>query len=229
MATYKRLPRGKQKPHDEFKDWTINVLIWIKENWRTSIELLAVAAVALAVMVGANTYWTHRSEKAAEMLYSASLLKAGSDEQMKALGEVAEGYSRAPAGQQAMMQLGGIYLDSKNYDKAMGEFRMLAARSRSKAVLNVAAQHMIAATELAKGDWTAAAESYLKAAADPHNLIALESRYRAAACLERSGDAARAVQLYRQVIADAKEEDRAVRDLSEERLIWLIASHKVQG
>jgi len=34
---------------------------------------------------------------------------------------------------------------------------------------------------------------------------------------------------YQLVIADAKDEDHAVRDLSEERLIWLIASHKVAG
>lgn len=229
MGTYKRLPRGKQKPHDEFKDWTVHALVWVKNNWQTAIEIVAVAAVAFAVVVGASTYWRHRSQSAAEKLYDTWRLAQGSDERTKKLEEIVDDYSRTPAGQQAMMEVGDVYLFRKEYDKAIDEFRMLAGRSRNHPIIKVAALHRLAAAQLEKGDALAAAEAYLKAAADPGNLLGATSRYHAAACFERAGDPERAAALYRQAMEDAGEGDRALRDRAEERLIWLVANNLIKG
>lgn len=229
MPTYKNLPRGKQKPHDEFKDWTMHVLIWIKNNWQGAVELAGVAVVAFALVLGASSYWKHRSMTAAERLYSAERKEAGGDEQIKALDEIIDSYARTPAGQQAMMMLGNMYYDRKEYDKAKEMFRMLQGRSRNHAIMQIAALHSLAEAELAGGDALAAAETYLKAAANPHNIISIASRLRAASCFEKAGDFKKAEQLYRQVIDDSKEEDRAVREKSEERLIWLMANHQIEG
>lgn len=228
IGTYKRLPRGKQKSHDEFRDWTYRALLWIKHNWITTVELAGVAVAAFAIVIAANAFWQHRSRSAAEGFYSATLLERGSEAQVEKLQELAEDYSRTPAGRQAMMALGGIYLEHQETDKAIEDFRRLAGRSRNQPALLIAALHRMAEAMLAKGDAQGAAEVYLKAASDPANLIGPESRLRAAAAFEEAGDPDRAAALYRQVIQDAGETDRAVQNRAEERLLWLIAEHKVE-
>jgi len=177
--------------------------------------------------MGASTYWQHRSEGAAEELFAAQRMPRGSDARMSKLEEVASDYSRTPAGRAAMMELGGIYFERKDYDKAQETFGMLAGRSRNHPMLKIAALHRIAETQLAKGDPKSAAETYLKAAADPSNLIGPESRLRAAAAFEAADDADRAAALYKQVIEDAKETDRAAREKAEERLIWMTAENRI--
>lgn len=224
MPTYKNLPRGKRKQRDEFVDFSMHALIWLKGNWEWVAEVFIFGAIAFAIVLGAGAYWRHRSMNAAEAFYAAERMEAGSEAQIAKLGEIVESYPRAPAGQEAMMMLGNLYFDKKEYDKADDLFRQLVGRSRNHAIMQIAALHRLAESELAGGDPKGAAETYLKAAADPHNIIGPASRFRAAACFEMAGDSAKAEQLYRQVIGDAKEEDRLLRDKSEERLIWIIAN-----
>lgn len=223
MAIYKNLPRGKQKQHDEFRDWTMHAIIWVKENWKLALELVVACAVAFAIVVGANTYWRYRSENAAEAFYAAAKLPPDSPDKISKLEEVVSDYSRTPAGRQAMMLLGDIFEEKKEYDKAKDMFQKLAGRSRNHPILTVAALHKLAEIEYSKGDFTACAEDYLKAAANPHNILSARSRYFAAGCFEKAGDAERAKTLYEQVISDAKNDDadRLIKEQSEERLIWL--------
>lgn len=204
-------------------------MIWIKENWRTAIELVAVALVAFAIMMGASAYWDHRTHAAADALYAAMRLTTDSPEQIARLEEIASGYSRTPAGQRAMMQLGDYYLNQKDYDRASARFKSLSGRAKSRPILLIAALHKLADVELARGDPKSASELYLKAASDPHNKLGSISRFRAAASLERAGEFDVAAGLYRQIMSDSegKPDDRAVRDLSEERLIWLKTSGQI--
>lgn len=184
-------------------------------------------------MVGASTYWDHRSQTAAELLYAAQRLPQASDEQVAKLEDVASGYARTPSGQEAMMMLGDLYFTRKDFDKTIEKFKLLAGRSRNRPILLIAALHKLAEAQIASGDAVAAADTYLKAAADPHNAVASVSRVRAAASLEKAGELEKAATLYRQVIEDANNKgndaDRSMRDLSEERLIWLIANRRIQG
>lgn len=96
-------------------------------------------------------------------------------------------------------------------------------------MLYIAAMHRLAEAQLALGDANAAAETYLKAAADPHNLVSQDSRLRAAECLERAKEFEQAARLYRQVIDEAGEDDMQVKNKSEERLLWLISNRSVEG
>lgn len=228
MPIYKNLPRGKKKQHDEFRDWTMHAILWIKDNWQIAVEVVVAAGFAFAIVIGASTYWNYRSDKAAGLFYEASKLAANSDEQIKKLEEIADDYSRTAAGKQSMMQLGNIFLEKKDYDKAAEIFQRLAGRSRNHAILMIAALHKTAEALYDKGDFAGAAETYLKAAADPHNLISAKSRYLAAACFEKTGNLDKAESLYKQVIEDAKDEDadRMVKEQSEERLIWLALTAK---
>lgn len=193
------------------------------------MEIVCLAVVVFAVVVGATHYWRWRSTSASEGLYAAMRLKEGSDEQLAVLTELVDDYSRTPAGRQAMMKLGDIYLKRGDYELAEEKFRSLAGKSRNLPMLYIAALHRLAYAELVSGDPNAAADTYLKAAADPHNLLSAESRLRAAACLERAGEYDRAAKLYRQVLDEAGDEDLMAKDKSEERLLWLIVNRHVDG
>lgn len=223
------MPRGKERPHDDFKDWTITALIWVRENWQIVLEFTTVAAVIFLVIVGASSYWNYRSQSAAKKFYEAHKLAANSDEQIQAFADIAKNYSRTNAGQQAMLSLADIYLTKQEYDKGIDTLKMLAGRSRNQAILMVAALHKMAALELAKGDFTTASETFLKAASNPHNLVANLSRFNAALCLERAGDAQKAAGLYRQILDDLSDTDQTIRNASEERLLWLMTAKRIEG
>lgn len=229
IPTYKRLPRGKRKPGGEFKDWSLHALIWLRYNWKSAVEFIVVAIVAVGVLFGARQYWRHQSAAAADSLYEAIMLGSGSDEQIKSMTHVVKEWPRTASGKQAMMILGEIYLDKGEHDKATELFRLLASRSRNNAMVKTAALHNLAETQLAMGEADLAAETYVKAAADPHNLLALDSRIRAAASFERAGKFKEAAMLYSQIIDEAGDDDRYVKDKSEERLLWLMANGRIEG
>ena len=229
MGTYKRLPRGREKPHDDFKDWTVHVIVWLRRHWMTAIEVVAVAVVVFAVVIGADYYSTHKAESAAEALYE---LNAGGEKDEARLAElsvIADDYARTFAGKRALMEEGDLLLKEGKDEEAVERFRMLADGSRNLPALRIAALHRLANAQLAAGDPAEAAKTYRKAAADPHNEIALLSELLAAACLERANDYEGAVELYRRIVEDAGENDAYVRDVSEERLIWLTAKGYITG
>jgi tetratricopeptide (TPR) repeat protein len=229
LGTYKRLPRGKERPHDEFKDWTVHTLVWLRKHWTTAIEVLALAAVVFAVIVGADYYSRHKAKSAAEKIYELGEEQTEAEEMLARLSEIADDYSRTFAGKRALMEEGDLLLKDGKGEEAIERFRVLADGSRNLPALRIAALHRLANAQLISGKPAEAAKTYRKAAADPHNEIALVSELLAAACLERAKDYEGAAELYRRIIEDAGEFDTMVRDKSEERLIWLIAKGYISG
>lgn len=223
MGTYKRLPRGKERPHDDFVDWTMHVIIWLRKHWTTAVEVVAVAVVVFAVVIGADYYSTHKAQAAAEKVFELETSSAGDEDRLAELTEIAGDYSRTFAGKHALMEEGDLLLKKGEYGKAKERFIALADSSRNLPALRIAALHRLANAQLMDSKPAEAAKTYRKAAADPHNEISLISELLAAACLERAKDYGGAEELYRRIIGDAGENDAAVRDVSEERLIWLTA------
>lgn len=205
----------------------MHAMQWIGMHWVGLLELVAIGAIALAIVMGADAYGRHRADNAAVALYEATNIAPGSEESLNALKNVAKKYSRTGAGRQAIMKVGDALAASGDRDAAIEQFRLLAERSRNQPLFRIAALHRIADIELLAGNYTAAAESFRRAAADPKNLLSLTSELFAAVCLERAKDFAKAAELYKRIIQDAGESDRAARDTSEERLLWLYANGHV--
>jgi len=229
MGTYKRLPRGKEKPHDEFRDWTVHAIVWLRRRWISVLEFVGVGIVAVAVVLGAQAYGRHSASSGAQALYEAEVMAPGSDERRAALEEVADDYSRYFAGKRAMMQLGDILVEQGDFAKAQEQFMKLANGSRNQPMLRIAALHKLAEAQLAGGDANEAAATYRRAAADPGNLIPATSELMAAACLERAGEYDSAAELYLRIIDDAGEEQGVAKEMSEERLLWLVAKGYISG
>lgn len=229
MATYKRLPRGKKKPHDDFVDWTMHVMMWVRKHWTIILEVGALAVVVFAVVIGADAYSRHKADTASVKLFELDKSGTKGDERMKDLAALADDYARTFAGKSAMMEEGEMLLAKGETAKALERFRALADGSRNAPAIRIAALHRMANAELVAGNPKDAAKIYRKAAADPSNQIALQSELLAAACLERAGDYTGAAELYRRIIDDAGENDAAVTAMSEERLLWLIAKGSIPG
>jgi tetratricopeptide (TPR) repeat protein len=227
IGTYKRLPRPKRKAQDDFVNWTLHAVLWVKQHWKSALELVALGVVVFIVVVGATHYWVWRSNAAAEKFYRTTLLPVSSDEQVNALKEVVDDYLGTAAGKQALMGLGEIYLKRSDYALAKEQFRILAGKSRNHPMLFVAAMYKLAEAELMSGDSEAAAEAYLKVAADPHNLLSMDSRFKAAGVYEGERNYEEASKVYRQIIDEATEADLDIKDKSEERLIWLKAEGRI--
>lgn len=231
ISTYKRLPRSGKKVNkrDEFVSWTAHVLLWIRDNWKSIAEVAIAAVVVCAVIYFASAYWSSRSSIAAELYYKATEMKAGSDEQLEKLRELANSYSRTSSGKEAMMILGDSYLEKGENEKAIEQFKTLAGRTRNQTIIHIAALHRLGGAQLAANDPVAAAETFKKAAADPNNLLKLRSLLRAAGSLERAKDFQSAYSLYEEIVKDSKEDDKEVKDISEGRLLWLIANGYAKG
>jgi hypothetical protein len=199
----------------------VHAATWLRTHWVSVVELAAIAVVAFAVVVGTSAYAHRRADSATNALYEATKLPAGSDERIAALRAVAKSYGRTFAGKEALMELGEILFKRGDTAGAMEQFQALADSSRNQPMMHIAALHRLANAQLETGKPAEAAATYRKAATDPANPVAAMSSMLAATCLEQSGDYAGAAELYRRIIQDAREGDRAVRDASEGRLLWL--------
>jgi predicted negative regulator of RcsB-dependent stress response len=223
IATYKRLPRGKAKPHDEFKDWTFHALLWLRNHWTTALEVAALGLIIFAIVVGADTYGRHRAQSAALKLYDLEKSSADTASKITQLQKIADKYSRTFAGKSAFMESGNLLLEQGDFEGAMKKFRTLADGSRNQPMVRIAALHRLADAQLAAGDPASAAKTFRQAAADPHNEISLYSELLAASCLERAGDYKSAALLYKRIIEDAGDSDADLREAGEERYLWLQA------
>jgi tetratricopeptide (TPR) repeat protein len=217
------LPRGKKRHHDDFKDWSLHLMLWIKAHWVSVVEVLVIGLIAFVVVVGTTAYGQHRADAGAVALYEAQKLPNGSEGEIAALSKVAKDYRRTFAGKDALMQLGELFFARGDYAAAIERYQALADGTRSQPMLHIAALHRLANAQLALGNPKDAAETYRKAAAEPGNLVAIMSNLMAATCLERAGEYAAAADLYRRIMSDAGDGDRAARDVSEGRLLWLQA------
>ena len=202
------------------------MLLWLKRNWKSAFEVVGLAIVILVVVIGARGYWSARANASAKMFYSANRIKDDAG-RIAALVKLSEKYSGLPYGKMAMMELGDAYMKKASYAKAEDEFNKLASKSRNHPILYVASLHKLASAYLAAGDSVAAAGAYLKAAAEPHNLLASKSRFRAAQCFELAGKYDDAKRLYKQIMNDGK--DFSMKQMSEERLLWLMSGDQVHG
>lgn len=170
---------------------------------------------------------TYRTNKANDALYAAQKLAQGSAEQQKALEEISDDYTSTPAGREAMMFLGDMFVARGDFASALPQFENLAKKSKGNGLLKIAALHKVAAAQRAMGKAEDAAGTYLTAAEDFKNLNKEDSLFQAASCYEYLKQYDEAAKLYRRVIDTSPES--GIKSKSEERLLWLIADGSVSS
>lgn len=226
MGTYKRLPRKKKKGGDDIATFAEKAYAWAAVNWRKIVAVSAAVIVIFLSALGAYEYHVWKEDQAARAL-AAATGKEGTT-RVDALAAVADRYARTAAGREAMLLLGNRWLKEGNADNALRWFDEVADRTRSYPILKTYALHQIGHLHAQAGDWEQAAQAFEGAAQIKGNMIKMRSLYEEARCLEELGKFGDASSLYEKIIASSDNSARAVKALSEERLLWLAADRRIK-
>ncbi len=228
MATYKRLPRGKQKSTDEFVSFIEHVERWVAANFRHVVVGVVVAALIFATVLGVRYYSGWQEDKAADALAQALRIEDASARR-EALANVATNFGATTAVREAQALLGNEAYTRSAYAEAARWYRALADDAGNYPSLEVYALHQLGSVYAAQGAWERAAEVYRTARGVRGNLIVLESAFNEARCLEHLGKYDEARTRYQEIIATAKDTDLPLKAKSEERMLWLIAHQQSRG
>ncbi len=229
MATYKRQPRTKKHitQQDEFINWSVRSYQWMQSHWKTVLEVVGLIVFIFIVSVGANSYSEWKQNKAAKIFFDINQVDYSDDEKIAQLNTFLKNYAQTFAGRQALMTLGNLYFKLEKYDDAAKSFTRLADAAHNQPILYIASLHRQAESLIKQTQYKKAADTYLIAAASPHNQIALNSRYLAATCYERDGAFKDAHKLYEKIISNASDDDQDIKNKSEDRILWLMAHNKL--
>lgn len=228
MATYKRLPRGRKKPTNEFATFAEKTYAWILTNWRIVAFFSAAAVVIFGVIVGGYKYVDWRASRAADALAKAQRVEDSASRQ-KWLAEVAKEYPGTAAGREAMVFLSAVTLSEEQFDEAKVWLEMLEQRSRRYPILRVYALHNLGKLYEQQNEWEKAADAYGKAMTVKGNLIKNQSVYKRAFCLEKMGRFDEAGELYARLLDESANADLMTKARSEERLLWLKVHRQAAG
>jgi tetratricopeptide (TPR) repeat protein len=217
------------KEPDEFLTFSGRALAWSKANTRTIIWAGSAVVLALALVVGIQSYISHRNAQAAADLgrvfaaYQTALagqLEAKQAELvLQALESVAQEYSASPAGQQARLAYGNLCLQMNAFDPAAKAFAMLADEPRLPDALQPLAHLGLGQALEGQKKFTEAADAYAAAARLAGPNLAAQARLDQARVLEAAGNPGAAMNLYRQLLKEPP--DRGLQAAARARLVAL--------
>jgi tetratricopeptide (TPR) repeat protein len=228
LATYKRLPRGKQKSTNEFVSFIEHAERWVAENFRQVVVGVVAAALIFVAVLGVRYYRGWHEDKAADALAQALRID-DAPARTEALTNVATNFGATTSVREAQALLGNEAYTRNAYAEAERWYRALADDAGNYPSLEVYALHQLGSVYAAQGVWERAAEAYRTARGVHGNLIMLESAFNEARCLEHLGRYDEARTRYQEIIATAKDVDLSLKAKSEERMLWLIAHQQSRG
>lgn len=224
MGTYKRLPREKTKSSNEVFTWLEHAHHWFNINWRIVLAGIASVAILASIVYAGAGLLGGRGEKAKELLYKASKLTEGSEEQTAAYNELIQKYSRSNSAMVARLKLGDLYYSRGEYQKAAETYMPVA--SSGEPLLRITGMHNVASSKLAGKDAAGAADEYMKAYNDPKNLAKGISYFNAALAYKDAGNIDEAKKMFTVLLKDDTFSDPQLKDKSREQLLWISATTK---
>lgn len=198
---------------------------FMRDNYKAIVWVAVIVLLVAGALWGGMFLKDYRAGKASELLYQARKLQPGSEEQIRALKDIADDYTSTGSGKMAMFMYGEALFEKKDYEGAVREFRLLSNKTARRPFLKVAAMHKMAESLYAMGKMEDAAKTYLEASSIPENKNGNDSLYQAARCYEDMKDFAQAENLYRKILDTAKDDQSKFR--AEERLLWLFANGSI--
>lgn len=170
-----KLNRKKLKQDDEFITLTQQAVTWCKQNAITLSVVVGAVLVAMAVVVGWQTYTARRDADAALALarafapYAQAVeghaqgKQAGSAE--ADLRKVVSQYGSAPAGQQAGLALAGLLMQKSSFAQAAEQYGILSKESSLPTQLQPLVWHGLGQALEAQKKYDQAVSAYDKAIA----------------------------------------------------------------
>lgn len=225
QATTHPHPQGKKLRHkdikqpDEFISLSARVIAWAQKN--QTIVLIAIGAAVAVVLLTAGIRWyvQSRAQSAARGFYGASELfkREQWDQAQKDFASLASSYGSTPYGNLAKLYAGRAALNANKPGEAVPFLTEFVASAPGPALEQIG--RVALARALADTSNVAGAREQLDRALKLDGPLAPEARIRLARIEERDGSKEKAVELYKQYLAD--EPDGTAAALARMRLVAL--------
>lgn len=223
MSSYKHLSSPVSKPPTDVRHWLEQVASWI--ILRRTFLMRGSLALLVAIVVGASWWGYTRSQsaKAAKALADVKVLAADSPEFQSALENIANHYRSTPSGLLATFELGGIFAEKGDTERAKALYEDVIHRSRSGLLRNASRYHLVEL--LMDGEkWSEAVDVLREGNLDPENVLRNESLLLEGRCHEALGALDTAKNIYQRILDAKPQASLNIRSHVEERLKWLSAN-----
>ncbi|MCB2227301.1 MAG: tetratricopeptide repeat protein [Desulfarculaceae bacterium] len=201
------------KEPDEFQTISDRVIRWSRVNLQKVLWGATVVALAAAAVLGAKAWFDWQERKAAAELapvmtayiaaVEGSAGKAALTKLSAELQRVTAEYGSTPAGLQARLALGDLYLSTGEYAKAVETLHSLTQESGLAPELVPLAWHGLGQGLEGQKDYSKAGEAYAKAVSLAGPSLGAMYKLDRARVLAAAGDKKAAAQLYREVLGQA--------------------------
>jgi tetratricopeptide (TPR) repeat protein len=227
MAKVKR--KQLLKEPDEFLTLSDKIIRWGRDHLKLVITVVSVLVLITAAILGVRGWMRYHAGQGAELLAqvfhlyektaSGQAEAAEVDQALKGLNQVVNEYGATPAGLQARLALGSLYLGQEKYDLSRTQFAELVEDPDTpKQLLPLALRGLGNGLE-AQQKFAEAAQAYqqaLAAAGPGLSQLLMLDRARA---LAASGDKHAATTIYRELLDKAPGE--AIAQEAKDRLVAL--------
>ena len=227
MARMKR--KQLLKEPDEFLTLSDQVVRWGRNHLKLVIAVVGVLVVVTAAILGVRGWMRYHADQGAELLAQVFPLyektangqaqAAEIEQAIKGLNQVVGEYGATPAGLQARLALGSLYLSQGKYDLSRVQFAELAEDPDIPQQLLPLALRGLGNGLEAQQKFADAAQAYQQALAAAGPGLSELLRLDRARALAASGDKHAATAIYRELLEKAPE--GAVAKEAKDRLVAL--------
>ena len=209
----RRIRRKELKKPDEFITFSSKIIIWCQDNTRIVIGVLASVAVLIAITSAVFLVKARRETKS-RVLYEEALSlyqvessgNAGAiDYSMTTakLEEVKQRYHSTKVATSVLMDLGNIYFQQGDYEKAISCYADFLQRTDLSHPLYDQALESLGETYEAKGSWQEAVEVYQRLASEGAPVYQAQAQLYLGRVYEAIGDKQKAMTHYDNYLNDS--------------------------
>lgn len=195
---------NKQKQElrdDPVMDFLLSAKDYLQKNQKRLLNLLIVIIVGFIAYIGFNLYQKNSDAKI-QSAFGTAMVEYEAKQMAKAqenLKIVADKFPGSAQGMQSAFLLAGLYLDSAKYDDAEKYYKI---SSKEKEFIGAQSYEGLGACYEAKGNVSAAIESYNKALANQNVAYRYGAIRWKIALLQKDTNKDKAIDLCKQIVAD---------------------------
>lgn len=211
MAKRKIRKKALRKP-DEFITLSSKVIAWCRDNMKIVVGAAAAVALLLIITSGVFVFRASRETKARSLYEQAvALYPANSSGNVSPIAyaastakleEVKQRYSSTTVGINALVDLGNIYFQQAEYDRAITCYNDFLQRTDPSHSLHDQVLESLGATLEAKGDWQMALEVYQRLASKSAPVYQTQAQLYLGRVYEAMGDQKEAMSRYRNYLKE---------------------------
>lgn len=209
----RKIRRKELKKPDEFITFSSRIIAWCQDNTRIVVGVLASVAVLILITSAVFLVKARRETKARDLYEEALSLyqdeSSGNDDTVSysmataKLEEVKQRYHSTTVAINALIDLGNIYFQAGDYEKAISCYTDFLQRTDVSHPLYDQALESLGETYEAKASWQEAAEVYQRLASEGAPAYQAQAQLYLGRVYEAIGDKQKAITHYNNYLNDS--------------------------